>query len=162
MGICCSCKKRAGRENRRGGLVFTPGSALTGMYNGGLRDAFGCRTTGGDRSLFPHLSPARAAEARRQRCRRKRTDVLGLVLRDENKQMIVRAELFWQQPTPWLRQPQPCGFPLTYTLRQGARHPLRPPKPAASYTSATFPGSVLLYRFAPSTSSMTSNRSAGG
>lgn len=54
---------------------------------------------------------------------------LGLVLRDENKQMIVRAQVFWQQPAPWLRQPQPYGFPLTYTLRQGPRHPLRPPKP---------------------------------
>ena len=53
----------------------------------------------------------------------------GLVIRNDNGQMIVKAELFWQQPRPWLRQPQPYGFPLTYTLCQGRRHPLRPPKP---------------------------------
>jgi acetyl CoA:N6-hydroxylysine acetyl transferase len=73
---------------------------------------------------------------------------LGLVLRDENKQMIVRAELFLQQPTPWLRQPQPYGFPLTYTLRQGARHPLRPPKPVGVVYERYIPwlGATLSFR----------------
>jgi RimJ/RimL family protein N-acetyltransferase len=52
----------------------------------------------------------------------------GFVLRDENGQLSVKAELFWQQPRPWLIQPQPCPFPLTYVLCQGRRHPLRPPK----------------------------------
>jgi acetyl CoA:N6-hydroxylysine acetyl transferase len=53
----------------------------------------------------------------------------GFVLRDENGQLSVKAELFWQQPRPWLIQPQPCPFPLTYVFCQGRRYPLRPPKP---------------------------------
>jgi RimJ/RimL family protein N-acetyltransferase len=52
-----------------------------------------------------------------------------LVLRDETNGMIVKAELFWQQPAPWLPQPQPYAFPLTDTRGQNLRHPLRPPKP---------------------------------
>ena len=73
---------------------------------------------------------------------------LGLMLRDENKQMSVRAELFWQQPTPWLRQPQPYGFPLTYKLCQGARHPLRPPKPVGIVYERYIPwlGATLSFR----------------
>lgn len=53
----------------------------------------------------------------------------GFVLRDKNGQLSVKAELFWQQPRPWLIQPRPCPFPLTYVFCQGRRHPLRPPKP---------------------------------
>jgi RimJ/RimL family protein N-acetyltransferase len=52
----------------------------------------------------------------------------GFVLRDENEQLSVKAELFWQQPRQWLVQPQPGAFPLTYAFCQGRRHPLRPPK----------------------------------
>jgi acetyl CoA:N6-hydroxylysine acetyl transferase len=53
----------------------------------------------------------------------------GFVRRDENGQMSVKAELFWQQPRPWLVQSQSGVFPLTYAFCQGRRHPLRPPKP---------------------------------
>jgi acetyl CoA:N6-hydroxylysine acetyl transferase len=53
----------------------------------------------------------------------------GFLLRDENGQMSVKAELFWQQPRPWLVQSQPGVFPLTYAFCHGRRHPLRPPKP---------------------------------
>lgn len=53
----------------------------------------------------------------------------GVLLRGENNQLIVRAELFWQQPRIWLASPHPCAFPTFYTLSQGRRHPLRPPKP---------------------------------
>lgn len=53
----------------------------------------------------------------------------GIVLRDQNGQLSVKTELFWQQPQPWLVQSQSFPFPLTYVFGQGRRHPLRPPKP---------------------------------
>jgi acetyl CoA:N6-hydroxylysine acetyl transferase len=53
----------------------------------------------------------------------------GILLRGENNQLIVYAELFWQQARIWLASPQPYAFPPSYILSQGRRHPLRPPKP---------------------------------
>lgn len=53
----------------------------------------------------------------------------GVLLRGENNQLTVYAELFWQQPRIWLASPQSYAFPPSYVLSHGRRHPLRPPKP---------------------------------
>ena len=54
----------------------------------------------------------------------------GVLVQGENKQLIARAGLFWQQARIWLPSPQPYAFPQSYVISQGRRHPLRPPKPA--------------------------------
>lgn len=56
----------------------------------------------------------------------------GLLLGGENRQLMVNAELFWQQSRMWLVPLQPSAFPVTYMLSQGRRHPLRPPKPSGA------------------------------
>jgi acetyl CoA:N6-hydroxylysine acetyl transferase len=53
----------------------------------------------------------------------------GVLLKGENDQLIVYADLFWQQPRIWLASPQPYVFPTSHILSHGRRHPLRPSKP---------------------------------
>jgi RimJ/RimL family protein N-acetyltransferase len=52
----------------------------------------------------------------------------GVLLKNEDGQLIVRAELLWQQPRIWLTHPSFYAFPASYVLSHGRRHPLRPPK----------------------------------
>jgi RimJ/RimL family protein N-acetyltransferase len=56
----------------------------------------------------------------------------GVLLKDEDGQLIVRTELLWQQPRLWLTYPSSYAFPASYALSQGRRHPIRPPKPAGT------------------------------
>ncbi|MBA4143022.1 MAG: acetyltransferase [Nitrosospira sp.] len=53
----------------------------------------------------------------------------GVLLLSKSGRLTVEIELFWQQARIWLLPYPPCGFPLTYILDHGLRHPLRPPKP---------------------------------
>lgn len=56
----------------------------------------------------------------------------GILIKDENNQLIVYADLFWQQARIWLASPLPYAFPPSYVINQGRRHPLRPPKPVGT------------------------------
>jgi len=53
----------------------------------------------------------------------------GVLVRDEDNQCIVYAELFWQQARVWRSSIRHQIFPIHYIFSHGSRHPLRPPKP---------------------------------
>ncbi|MGQ9367793.1 GNAT family N-acetyltransferase [Azospirillum sp. ST 5-10] len=40
--------------------------------------------------------------------------------------------MFWQLPRPWRAGGSAAGYPLAFTLTDGRRHPIRPPKPAGT------------------------------
>lgn len=56
----------------------------------------------------------------------------GILLRQEDGQLVVHVELLWQQPRLWLCPPTPPCFPVSHVLSEGRRHPLRPPKPVGT------------------------------
>jgi RimJ/RimL family protein N-acetyltransferase len=72
----------------------------------------------------------------------------GVLLKDENGQLVVHAELLWQQPRIWLTQPSSYAFPPSYVLSHGRRHPLRPPKPSGTVYCRHIPwlGHTLSFR----------------
>jgi len=72
----------------------------------------------------------------------------GVLLKDQDGQLVVRAELLWQQPRIWLTHPSPHAFPSSYILSHGRRHPLRPPKPIGTVYQRHIPwlGRTLSFR----------------
>ncbi len=71
----------------------------------------------------------------------------GVMLTTPEEQMVVKAELFWQQSQLWLTHP-PIAFPLTYQFSQHFRHPLRPQKPTGTLYQRYIPwlDQVLSFR----------------
>lgn len=54
----------------------------------------------------------------------------GIGVPDGDRQITFHRDMFWQQPTLWLRAAPPVPYPLLHTLSNGRRHPQRPPRPA--------------------------------
>ena len=53
----------------------------------------------------------------------------GVLVRDEDNQVAVYVDLFWQQARMWRPSIFTQVFPIRYVFSHGRRHPLRPPKP---------------------------------
>ena len=72
----------------------------------------------------------------------------GVLVRTTQDQIVVYAELFWQQARLWLSSIRSQAFPLMYVFSQGRRHPLRPPKPQGMVYSRyiTWLGATLTFR----------------
>ncbi len=72
----------------------------------------------------------------------------GVLVRSENNQLIVYAELFWQQARVWRSPVRRQVFPVSYVLSHGRRHPLRPPKPQGTVYQRyiTWMGCTLTFR----------------
>ncbi|PSJ18856.1 acetyltransferase [Nitrosomonas supralitoralis] len=53
----------------------------------------------------------------------------GVLFMDEDNQITVYVDLFWQQARVWCPSNSVRDFPIHYVVSHGRRHPLRPPKP---------------------------------
>lgn len=62
----------------------------------------------------------------------------GLAVRSTER-VTLPPEFLWQQPRFWLRAPSSNGYPLSYMLSNGKRHPIRPEKPAGTVYSRLIP-----------------------
>ncbi|PXW81619.1 RimJ/RimL family protein N-acetyltransferase [Nitrosomonas sp. Nm84] len=72
----------------------------------------------------------------------------GVLVRTEDNQCIVYAELFWQQARIWHSSIRHQIFPIHYIFSHGRRHPLRPPKPQGTVYRRyiTWLGGTLTFR----------------
>jgi RimJ/RimL family protein N-acetyltransferase len=62
----------------------------------------------------------------------------GLAVRSAER-LEMPPELIWQQPRFWMNGPTSNGYPLTYKLSDGRRHPMRPAKPVGTVYSRFIP-----------------------
>lgn len=74
----------------------------------------------------------------------------GVAVRRPGGGLVVKAALLWQQPDLWLPQPVSLPYPQSFTMTEGRRHPLRPPKPDGVVYARFIPwlGGVLSLRAA--------------
>lgn len=73
----------------------------------------------------------------------------GILLSDAAQgTLYATPDLLWQQPRLWQPEATSAPFPLRYTLTQGKRHPLRPPKPTGIAYQRFIPwlGKTFSYR----------------
>ncbi len=72
----------------------------------------------------------------------------GVLVRIEDDQLVVYAELFWQQARVWHSSVRRQAFPVHYVFSHERRHPLRPPKPQGTVYRRyiTWLGRTLTFR----------------
>lgn len=72
----------------------------------------------------------------------------GVLVRDEDNQVAVYVDLFWQQARIWRTSIITQVFPIRYVFSNGRRHPLRPPKPTGTVYQRyiTWLDSTLIFR----------------
>ncbi len=61
------------------------------------------------------------------------------VLHAERQGLSCLTDMLWQLPELWLADAGSNGYPLSYAMTQGKRHPLRPPKPAGTVYARYIP-----------------------
>ncbi len=72
----------------------------------------------------------------------------GILVRDEDNQIAVYVDMFWQQARVWRSSILTQVFPIRYVFSHGRRHPLRPPKPIGLVYQRyiTWLGRTLIFR----------------
>ncbi len=72
----------------------------------------------------------------------------GILVRDEDNQIVVYVDMFWQQARVWRSSILTQVFPIRYVFSHGRRHPLRPPKPIGLVYQRyiTWLGRTLIFR----------------
>lgn len=71
-----------------------------------------------------------------------------VLIKNENNQLVVYVDAFWQQAGVWCSAKSAQVFPIHYVFSQGRSHPLRPPKPVGKVYQRYIPwlGRTLAFR----------------